>query len=244
MTEVSSISTDKGAAPANLEQPNKPTEVEVKIGDKTVKVDSAVAAALNAATTAAKEAGVSVNTLKAQVAERDALIAAAAKAGQKTEQKAEDGLDVLLFTNPDKAIEQITQTILQKVSAQQAQTTAQGEFWVQFYKDNKDLEDADGYVRYVFARDFDTMKKAGLTVGDAMKKLAETSKTEILKISGKQKGSSRPVGEGGGEGNSRSNERSESSVSEDLPASTSSILLERKAARAAAKQPGRQASKK
>lgn len=238
-TNVTSISSDKGAAPANL---NAPTEVEVKLGDKSLKVAPEVAEALKIAQKAAEEAGIAVTSLKTQLSEKDAALAAAKQPAKPVKQDG-DGLDVLLFTDPDKAIQQITQNILAQVSANQTRTSNQEQFWKEFYKENKDLEDADGYVRYVFARDFDAMHKSGMNVGDAIKKLGTTVKGELLKMGRKEKGDSRPIAEGGSEGNSGRKTGSESEVSEDSPTTTASILAERRAARLAAKQPGRRAAK-
>lgn len=242
MTEVTpSISSDKGANAADLSV-NKTTEVEVKVGDKSVKVDPLIAEALKLAQKAAEDAGVAVTSLRAQLTEKDAALAAASKPAMKKAPEG-DGLDVLLFTDPDKAIQLITENIMAKVDAKQSQTSAQEMFWKEFYKENKDLEDMDAYVRYVFQRDFPEMKKSGITVGEAIKKLGTTVKGELIKVSTRSKGQGKPIAEGGSEGNSGRNTESELEVSKDSPTTTGQILRARREARAEAKQPGRRAAK-
>lgn len=216
-----------------------PTEVEITLGDKKVKVSPDVAAALTTATKSALEAGETAASLKSQIAELTSKVTAAEEKA-KPAATGEQPLSVQLFVDPDAAVARITQTILQQVSESSAKANAQADFWREFYKSNKDLEEFDGYVKFVFGRDFESMKKAGLTVGDAIKKLGETVKGDVMKMS-KKGGSQKPVGEGGNErGNSGGGEASKTE-SEDSPNInlTGSILAERKAARQAAKQPGR-----
>lgn len=218
---------------------NAPAEVEVKIGDKAVKVSADVAAALDAAQKAATEAGATAAQLKAEMAALNDKLTQATAAPAK-DKPAEPGLDVLLFTDPEVAIAKIEDRILAKVREAQSQNTAQEAFWTEFYKEHKDLKEMDGYVRFVFQRDFASMSKAGMTVGDAIKKLGETVKGEVLKMTGKQPGKGKPVGEGGSEGNRNDDDGSKPNVSEDSRTPlTASILAERKAARKAAAQPGR-----
>lgn len=246
MTEVvASISSDKGAAAANL---NPTTEVEVKLGDKTVKVDPAVAAELTAARQAATDAGVKVTSLSNQMAEVNAKLEAALKPAQKAalEKSGDTPLDVLLFTDPTQAIALIEKNILDKVNQSNQVEKSRGEFWAEFYSQNKDLSDFKGYVDFVFNRELPGLVKKNMTVGDTIKEVSKIVKTELLKIKGpggdnKQK----PVGEGSNEpGNSGKQKGSENSGSEDALPTTASILQERREARRQARTAvGRKAEK-
>jgi hypothetical protein len=245
-TTLESVSSDKGAAPANLDLAanaaagNQPTDVEIKIGEKTVKVSPEIAAELAASREAAKEAGLKVGTLSQQMTEINAKLEALTKPA--TNKATEPGLDVLLFTDPDKAVAQITENILAQVRGENTKTASQRQFWEEFYKENKELKEYEGYVQYVFNRELPNFTKQNMTVGDSLKKLGEITKGELLKLRGKQPNVQKPAGEGGSEsGNSRSGSGSDRDVSEDSQTSTASILSERREARRNAKQPGRRA---
>lgn len=212
------------------------TEVEVKVGEKTVKVAKEVADILRSTQEAASTASANIKTLTQQLAEKDAALEAANK--KSAPKEGEVGYDVLLFTDPDKAVEKITNSILGKVEEKMERTQSQQQFWGEFYKQNKDLKDFEGYVNYVFQRDYKTLTGAGVTVGDAIKKLGEAVKADLVKISGKSVGNGKVVAEGGSEGNRGMDSGSKASEGEH-PQTTASILKARRAARQEASQPGR-----
>lgn len=234
MTETSAQTTDTPSSSST------PTEVEVKIGDKAVKVSPDVAAALQAAQAQAAEAGAAVTRLTTALSEKEAALAAAAAPAPRPTQKGEESLDVMLFTDPDRAIQKITEGILQKVEQKQMQTSAQAQYWEEFYKANPDLKDMDGYTRFVFAQEFATMKKDGLTVEQSIKRVGDRVRADALKLAGGKREKQKPVGEGGNEGNSRQQNGSDGSESNNEPTmTTGQVLRERQEARRAAKQPGR-----
>lgn len=244
MTEVTSVSSDKGAAAANLTQV---TEVEVKLGDKTVKVDSAVAAELAAARKAADEAGVKVGSLTSQMAELNTKLEAALKPAQKAalEKTGETPLDVLLFTDPSQAIAMIEKNILEKVNQTNQVENSRKEFWSEFYSQNKELNDFKGYVDFVFNRELPGLVKKNLTVGDTIKEVSKIVKTELLKIKGVPENKQKLTAEGGSEsGNSGKQTESEKQEGEGSQTTTASILLERREARRQARTTvGRKAGK-
>lgn len=242
--EVKTFSSDSAVNPDMNKVDGKDAEakataeVELDLGGVKVKVAPSVAAALETANKAAREAGESAAALREQYN----ALAAKLDAVAKPTQKQQDELAVLFFTEPEVAIAKLEERIMEKFAAATAKTEAQREFWTEFYRANKDLEEHDGYVRYVFQRDFDSMKKSGLTVADAIKKVGETVKGEIVKIRGTRQAPGKPVAEGKSDaGNQQSGSESNANVSGDSPniGLTGSILAERKAARQAAKQPGR-----
>lgn len=208
--------------------------VEVTLGEQKHQVPAAIAAALEAA----KLSGTNVQALEGKVAELTNQIAAMAKPSVK---KAEDGYEVLLFTNPDAAIAKLTEEITAKVRSEVNATNAQRDFWTEFYRLNSELREYEGYVQYVFARDKDKHAAAKLTVGEAISKIAESSKSELLKMRGgvPLNGKSKTVGEGGSEGNSRNKDRSKNEDSEDKSGSTASILNARRQARREGARPSR-----
>jgi hypothetical protein len=90
----------------------------------------------------------------------------------------------MLFTDPAGAVKKITETIKAEVmtdvrSAYTAETS-QKDFWSGFYKDNKDLKDADMIVQSVMTRDWESLK--ALDTADASKKMADSARKELLKL--------------------------------------------------------------
>lgn len=247
MTEATVISSDP-AVKADLNgtssgDANKPTEVEIKLGDKTVKVDPAVAEALEAARNDAAKNGADLKTLNAQLQEMAGQIAALRPQPKKEGAQPED-LSVQIFTDPDKAIQRIVQTAVAQSQAIVQQSNAQKEFWDEFYRQNSDLKEFDGYVRYVFQRELPGYTKQNLTVGDTLKKIAETVKGDMVKMAPKGGTGKKVVAEGGNEGDgNKSGKGSSKDVSGDETVTTRGILAERAEARRQARQPGRGKSK-
>lgn len=204
-------------------KPAAPTPVEVKLGDKTFSVAPEVAAELESAKRAAADAGTAKAATEAKLAE------ALQKAQpQKIEQKQEDDLDTLLFTNPKEAIKRLKDELRTEIRAETSVARAQDHFWTAFYDENPGLKDADLVVRAVMSREYETMKP--LELDKARSHLAEATQKELLKLGIKrEKGKGKPVGEGG---NEPSGKQPKKDVGErPLTGGLSSILKERAAAR-------------
>lgn len=227
----------KDAKPAD--KATEPTLVEVKVGEKAYQVPAEVKAALDAAS----KAGVDVAEMKSQLATMSRQLAAAAPK-EKADTKAEDGYSVMLFTQPDEAVERIKKEVVQAVMQSVTATNNQREFWDEFYSQHPDLKGFKEFVTFQFAQNRESYTKEGVTVGQAMEKLAEASKAGILKIRGeKEWGKQKPVGEGGSDGNSARKDKSKDGTEEDAKPSTAQILSKRAQARREARAPGRRATK-
>lgn len=207
--------------------PIAPTEVEVKIGDKTLKTDTATAAAIKAAQDAATAAGNLVETNKALQKQIDDLKKAAPPQPASNPDEYTD-----LFLDPKGFLTRFAQTlkanIVAEVRGEAAQATAQTQFWTEFYNENKDLKDADVFVKAVLTRDYDSLKS--MKVSEVIKTLAESTRAEILKLSPKG-GHGKPLAEGGTE-TRKPGSKEKTDESEPLPTtSISGVIAERKAAR-------------
>lgn len=212
-----------GAAPAAAVEP-----VEVKLGDKTFKVDKATAEAITAFKTAADKAGVDakaqLETLSAQVAKLTPKPAAAAVT---------DGPDyeTLLFTNPKEAVRLIKAEMRDELNGQLASTNAQQSFWTEFYAQNPDLKESDWLVKSILNREMPRMMK--MQVPEAIKDLSETVKGEILKLS-KVKTEKDPKGEVEGANESgKGRSKVVADAGKDSPTSLTDVLKGRRAARRA-----------
>jgi hypothetical protein len=216
--------------------------VEVKIGDKAIQVDPAVAEALKASQGTAEEAKKLAAGLQKQMEELNAKVAAATTPAKKEAAKNEAAeLATLMYTDPEEFI----RVVEQRAQAAQAATTqnakAQEQFWDEFYKDNKELKEFSSYVDFVFQRDLPNFIKQNKTVDETIKELGESVKKEILKMKGgkNEPGTRKPVGEGGSERNQTLETESEIDSESSQTTTTADILAERREARRAAKQPGR-----
>ena len=201
--------------------------VEVKIGDKTLKVDKATAEAITAFKTATDKAGTDA---KAQL---DALAAQVAKLTPKAAlPAATEGPDyeTLMFTDPKKAVQLIKEEIRAELNTTLSATNAQTAFWTEFYAQNPDLKDADWLVKSILTREMPRMMK--MQVPEAIKDLSETVKGEILKLS-KVKPAKDPKDEVEGANESRRKPSKETDAGKDSPTSITDVLRQRKAARRA-----------
>ena len=228
------VDGDEANKPAPKSEPAPELE-SVKLGEKEFKVPAEVKAALDAAA----RAGVEVGELKSMVANLSNQIKAAAP---KPEPKADEGYATILFTNPDGAIEKLTKEIENRIMTRVEQTNNQREFWDEFYRQNSDLKKYDEYVRFQFSKARDSYSKEGITVEEAMKRLAVSSKEAILKVRDGVElgGKSKPIGEGGSEGNKGAKTQSKDSTEgEGTQPSTADILRARREARVKASKPGR-----
>lgn len=227
MTETAPAVT----APELAGQPaTAPQPVEVEIGGKTVKVDKDTAAAIDAFKKSVTDAGVATKTQIDQLAAQVAALQPKPAAGEKK------GTDYgnLIFTDPDKAVQLMKDEIRAELNGQLASTNAQQEFWAEFYRENPDLKDADWLVKSVLAREFKNLEK--LQVPEAIKKLSETVKGDILKLSKKEtKKDPKATLEGSNE-STREKSKDDNAESKDSPSSISDVLKARKAARRAGAQ--------
>lgn len=242
MTDTTTMSSDPAVNPdlnaASGKENAAPTEVEIELGGAKMKVSPAVAEALKAADKAATDAKQAANAARSQLDEMNRRIAEAAGTPSK---ETKPDLAVLMYTDPEQYNTLMRAEIKQEVLADVARMTAQREFWGEFYSQNSDLKEFKEYVEFVFQRDLPQMAKDQLNLRDTIKKVADTVKGDLIKMRGKG-GSGKPVAEGGSEGgNSGEGRGSKPDVSEDSPNAglTGTILAERRAARMAAKQPGR-----
>lgn len=201
--------------------------VEVKLGDKTFKVDKATAEAIAAFKDATEKAGV---TTKAQL---DALSAQVTKLTPKEVVKpAAEGTnyETLLFTNPEEAVRRIKAEIREELNGTLAATNAQQSFWTEFYVQNPDLKDADWLVKSILTREMPRMMK--MQVPEAIKDLSDTVKGEILKLA-KVQPAKDPKGEVEGANESGRTRSKVTDAGKDSPTSITDVLKARKAARRA-----------
>ena len=175
-----------GAAPNT---PVAPETVEVKVGDKTLKVS--------------KDAAEAISALQQSVSEQAALAAAAearakAAAPAAPEKPQPENYD-RLFQDPKGFLSDFAKQIKEELRSEYTQTTLQREFWTQFYEAHADLKKHDFYVKSVLDRDFD--KVAKLKTPEAIQKLGETVKAELLALSGGKSNPApqKPATEGGTE---------------------------------------------
>lgn len=214
-------------APALETKPAVAAEtVEVKVGDKTLKVSKEVAETIKAVQDAAAQ---SVATIKAEAAAAIKAATPAPKVPAATD--AEENYDDL-FTKPKEFITKLRNEIKDELRAEYTQTEGQKDFWRAFYKAHPDLEKHDFYVKSVLDRDLKTLTAGGVTVTDAIAKLGTTVKTELLALGGKSAaGDARPRTEGGTEGRKpQSNAGSEDSPAPaDAPKDTLTGILKGRA---------------
>lgn len=97
----------------------------------------------------------------------------------------------LIFSNPEQAVELIEKNILKKVDERDSnikteletkyeREQAEKKYWNEFYKDNKDLKDADFVVKAIFQQHWNEL--GPMTPNQASKRLAELSREAILKL--------------------------------------------------------------
>ena len=171
---------------------NEPELVEVKLGEKTVKLDAATAEAVKAIQETAEAAGVTARQLQAK------LDVANRPADKKDGSEEPYDYETNLFTDPKGALARLRAEIVAEVEGKTNLKAAQKDYWDTFYQQNADLAGYRWVVDAVFSRDYATF--GALTVGDSQKKLSETVKADLLKLrGGKNEADTTPGGEGGTE---------------------------------------------
>lgn len=207
-----------------------PEPVEVKVGDKTLKVDKATADALTAYQAAQDAAGVAT---KAEIKKLADQLAKLAPVKAANSEPAPTDLDQLIFTNPKEALRLIKAEVLAEVNGELGKTSAQQAFWTEFYRQNANLQEHDWLVKAVMTREFKTL--APMDVPSAIKHLSTTVKGDILKLGGKSPSPAKNPGlEGGNELARKSSNAADVSESSPTEGGLTSVLKQRRAARAAA----------
>jgi hypothetical protein len=148
------------------------------------------------------------------------------------EEKPKTSYKDLIFTDPDKAVEQI-----QKDAVEQATTQLRGQyerdqgqkrFWEGFYEKHKDLKDDKDLVELTLNSNLPSL--ANIPVDDAMKKLADLTRERIIRYSGgtKRNGKKAVV-----EGNSPPSERRAPAIGAEVT-SLGDVIRARRRKRASA----------
>lgn len=212
-----------------------PETVEVTVGDKTFKLSKEAAEAVTAMQAAATS---KVSEYTKQISDLQAQITAAGKPPVKA--APQPGIDTdKMFTDPKAFIADLTAQIKGDVTASLTKAynaaTAERDFWDSFYGANPDLKANDFYVQAVLNREQATL--GPLKVSEAITKLADIVKADLLKLAGKAPaggGTGRPAAEAGTERTpARSQGGSEHSLTTDQPApnSLTALLKQRREAR-------------
>jgi hypothetical protein len=150
-------------------------------------------------------------------------------------------LETDLFTDPAGAakrlVERAVATAEAKLTNSYRAERGQEQFWSDFYAAHADLRTHKEYVTFVAMRDFEALK--ALPTTQAINKIAETVKADILKLRGNAggTGTGRATAEGGTEsGGGTSNAGSEHSLTE--PKGLTGVLKQRAEARRKAARGG------
>jgi len=109
------------------------------------------------------------------------------KNANQTSDADDDELGELLYKDPDKAIDKITERIEKKADARAARTDARNKFYGNFYDKNEDLQRHKAVVQFVEDRDFDELKK--LSLKEAASELAKRARdfiNDVRKSPGKE----------------------------------------------------------
>lgn len=86
-------------------------------------------------------------------------------------------IDEMLFENPTRVVEHITQAAVAAVDAQKAKQEAKTALWNKFYQRNPDLRGKDRIVNSVLAENLKEWNK--LSEEDCMKIMAQTARNEL-----------------------------------------------------------------
>jgi hypothetical protein len=221
------VTTDM-TIPAVSAAPAVPETVEVKVGDKTLKVSKDTAAVITALQQTASDAAAAAQVLEAKLKAVPAATTTTAAA------PAEENYD-RLFQDPKGFVTDLAEKIKNDLRAEYTQTTLQRDFWTAFYDTHKDLKKHDFYVKAVLDREIAVYGK--LKVPEVIEKLGTTVKTELLALGGNKGGTlTKPAAEGGTERLVvESKEGSEDSLTEPV-GSLTSLIKQRRAARRAKPQ--------
>jgi len=93
----------------------------------------------------------------------------------------------LLFEDPDGAVQRIQREVEQRIEGKYIQEKKLEQFWNKFYRSNKDLDrdDDDFIVKAVLNENLNSL--ANMPEDEAASRLADLSRRQILKYSGKNK---------------------------------------------------------
>lgn len=97
-------------------------------------------------------------------------------------------LGTMLFENPNQALTQLREEIKTEVRQEYAQDQGQRQFWGAFYRKHEDLDGEDTLVKAVMQQHWGELSV--LPVSSAQDKIADLTRSEILRISKKLKGGS------------------------------------------------------
>jgi len=138
----------------------------------------------------------------------------------------------LIFTDPDKAVEQIQREAVEQATtqlrSQYERDQGQKKFWDGFYEKHKDLKEDKDLVELTLNSNLPTL--ANIPVDDAMKKLADLTRERIIRYSG----GTRPKGKKAvAEGSSPPSERRTPSIGAEVT-SLGDVIRARRRKRATA----------
>lgn len=222
---------DKGVFTGNPEENNEPEakkgkskpnsdRVKVTIGDQELETDAASAAVINSMLQMNQEMAALIRNGYSQPAKQPA---AAPKAP-------EFDYDTELFTNPKGAIERLRSEIKAEVKAEMTGQYNAAEsskaFWNEFYSTNADLKGEKLIVDAILQRDWAKLKD--MDAPKAAKYLAESTKKEIMRLSGGKSESDpdfRPSE--GGSNKAPATKKNSGSDDENTPKSLSDIIRAR-----------------
>jgi hypothetical protein len=148
------------------------------------------------------------------------------------EEKPKTSYKDLIFTDPDKAVEQIQNEAVEKATAllrgQYERDQGTQKFWAGFYEKHKDLKDDKDLVELTLNSNLPSL--ANIPVDDAMKKLADLTRERIIRYSGgtKRNGKKAVV-----EGNSPPSERRPPAIGAEVT-SLGDVIRARRRKRASA----------
>jgi len=148
------------------------------------------------------------------------------------EEKPKTSYKDLIFTDPDKAVEQIQNEAVEKATAllrgQYERDQGTQKFWNGFYEKHKDLKDDKDLVELTLNSNLPSL--ANIPVDDAMKRLADLTRERIIRYSGgtKRNGKKAVV-----EGNSPPSERRAPAIGAEVT-SLGDVIRARRRKRASA----------
>lgn len=232
--------TTPAAAPAAvvvMDPPATPAEqVDLKLGDKSFKVDKAIADTVNAAIAAAADGTAAAKD--EVIADLTKKLQDATKPAPRTDAADPDGDYNKLFVDPKGFLQQFKADIVAEMTGAYTANEAQKEFWQEFYRVRPELQGHDFFVKSVMTRDFDALKT--LKVPAAISKLGDAVTAELIRLNGgkplPKNDKQRPAAEGGthkagGESKEGKDGSEHSLPDSEQPQTLTSILRERREAR-------------
>jgi len=167
--------------------------VDVKIGEKTYKVDKNAVTAIAALGDGNNKAVLQeIKRLSDEV--KKVTPKAPAKKQAEAEDDGEEDPTIALFGDTKNYLKKLRAEIRQEVMAEvKAMSTANDTtktFWTMFYDKHKDLRDDDDFVKLVLNRNQGDL--GDLPVEEGMKKLADLTRKELLKVAKRYGGDRKP----------------------------------------------------